>query len=54
MTAILAIPLLGEVPTIWQALGGTVALVGIYMVNRPHQQGRGRRLTLNASPQADY
>ena len=36
VTAILAIPLLGEVPTIWQALGGAVALVGIYMVNQSH------------------
>lgn len=36
VTAILAIPLLGEVPTIWQGLGGAVALAGIYMVNLSH------------------
>jgi drug/metabolite transporter (DMT)-like permease len=36
VTAILAIPLLGEIPTIWQGLGGAVALAGIYMVNLSH------------------
>lgn len=36
VTAILAIPLLGEVPNIWQGLGGAIALVGIYMVNQSH------------------
>lgn len=36
VTAVLAIPLLGEVPTIWQGLGGVVALIGIYMVNLSH------------------
>ena len=35
-TAILAIPLLGEIPTIWQGMGGVVALAGIYMVNLSH------------------
>ena len=39
VTAILAIPLLGEIPTIWQGIGGAIALVGIYIVNRSHQQG---------------
>lgn len=38
VTAILAIPLLGEIPTIWQGIGGAIALVGIYIVNRSHQQ----------------
>ena len=38
VTAILAIPLLGEIPTIWQGIGGTIALVGIYVVNRSHQK----------------
>ena len=38
VTAILAIPLLGEIPTIWQGMGGAIALVGIYIVNRSHQQ----------------
>ncbi len=36
VTAILAIPLLGEVPTVWQGMGGIVALVGIYLVNQSH------------------
>jgi drug/metabolite transporter (DMT)-like permease len=39
LTALLAIPLLGEIPTIWQGIGGAIALVGIYVVNRSHQQG---------------
>lgn len=38
VTAILAIPLLGETPNIWQGIGGSIALVGIYIVNRSHQQ----------------
>src|SRR6185503_7644958 len=38
VTTLLAIPLLGEVPTIWQGIGGAVALVGIYIVNQSHSQ----------------
>lgn len=38
VTALLAIPLLKEIPTIWQGIGGAIALVGIYIVNRSHQQ----------------
>jgi len=38
VTTILAIPLLSEIPTIWQGIGGAIALVGIYIVNRSHQQ----------------
>lgn len=38
VTAILAIPFLGEIPSIWQGIGGAIALVGIYVVNRSHQQ----------------
>jgi drug/metabolite transporter (DMT)-like permease len=38
LTALLAIPLLREIPTIWQGIGGAIALVGIYVVNRSHQQ----------------
>lgn len=38
VTAILAIPLLQEVPTIYQGIGGLITLVGIYIVNRSHQQ----------------
>jgi len=37
LTALLAIPLLGEIPTIWQGIGGAIALIGIYVVNRSHQ-----------------
>ena len=37
-TALLAIPFLGEIPNIWQGLGGIVALVGIYIVNHTHQR----------------
>lgn len=36
VTTILAIPLLGETPGIWQAIGGAIALVGIYLVNQSH------------------
>jgi drug/metabolite transporter (DMT)-like permease len=38
ITTILAIPLLGETPGIWQAIGGAIALVGIYLVNQSHIQ----------------
>ncbi|MCC6298945.1 MAG: DMT family transporter [Anaerolineales bacterium] len=38
LTAVLAIPLLGEIPTPTQWLGGAIALAGIYIVNRAHQQ----------------
>jgi drug/metabolite transporter (DMT)-like permease len=38
VTTLLAIPLLDEIPTIWQGIGGAIALVGIYMVNQAHQR----------------
>jgi len=38
VTALLAIPLLGEIPGIWQGVGGGIALIGIYVVNHSHQQ----------------
>lgn len=38
VTAILAIPLLKEVPNIWQVLGGGIALAGIYIINRAHHR----------------
>ena len=38
VTTILAVPLLGEIPTLWQGLGGAIALVGIYIVNLSHQR----------------
>jgi len=40
VTAILAIPLLGEIPGIWQGVGGAIALVGIYMVNQSHNRNQ--------------
>lgn len=40
VTTLIAIPLLGEIPGIWQAIGGAFALVGIYMVNQSHIQGQ--------------
>jgi len=46
LTTILAVPLLGEVPTVWQGLGGLVALSGIYVVNQSH--GRPERELPNA------
>ena len=39
VTTLLAIPLLGEIPTIWQGIGGVTALIGIYMVNQAHLKG---------------
>lgn len=38
-TAILAIPLLNEIPNGWQVIGGAIALTGIYIINRTHHQG---------------
>jgi drug/metabolite transporter (DMT)-like permease len=38
VTAILAIPLLGEVPTFLQFVGGVTALAGIYIVNQAHNK----------------
>jgi drug/metabolite transporter (DMT)-like permease len=40
VTALLAIPLLGEVPTIWQGVGGLIALAGIYVVNQSYNRGQ--------------
>jgi drug/metabolite transporter (DMT)-like permease len=36
VTTLLAIPLLAEIPTPWQGVGGAIALVGIYLVNQAH------------------
>jgi len=41
MTAILAIPLLGEIPAPLQITGGIIALAGIYIVNQAHNKSRG-------------
>ncbi len=40
LTAVLAIPLLGEIPNTIQWIGGAVALAGIYIVNRSHKQSQ--------------
>jgi len=38
LTTVLAIPLLGEIPTAIQWVGGAIALAGIYIVNQSHLQ----------------
>lgn len=48
MTTLLAIPLLGEIPTIWQAIGGAIALVGIFIVNQSHNRSQTDLATPNA------
>lgn len=40
MTALLAIPLLAEVPSPFQLIGGMIALAGIYLVNQAHSRAR--------------
>jgi drug/metabolite transporter (DMT)-like permease len=40
LTAVLAIPLLGEIPNATQWVGGAIALVGIYLVNQSHLQAQ--------------
>lgn len=40
MTAILAIPLLGEIPTVLQITGGIIALAGIYIVNQAYAKSK--------------
>jgi drug/metabolite transporter (DMT)-like permease len=40
VTTILAIPLLGEIPSIWQGIGGAMALIGIYIVNQSHMKNQ--------------
>lgn len=40
VTTLLAIPLLGEIPGIWQGIGGAIALVGIYIVNQSHYRNQ--------------
>lgn len=40
VTTVLAIPLLGEIPGIWQGIGGAIALVGIYIVNESHNRSQ--------------
>jgi drug/metabolite transporter (DMT)-like permease len=38
VTALLAIPLLNEIPNGWQVAGGMIALVGIYLINQNHHK----------------
>ncbi len=40
VTTILAIPLLGEIPSAWQGIGGVIALIGIYIVNESHSRSQ--------------
>ncbi|MBI3161690.1 MAG: DMT family transporter [Chloroflexi bacterium] len=40
LTAVLAIPMLGEIPTPLQWIGGAIALAGIYIVNQSHLQAQ--------------
>ena len=40
VTTLLAIPLLGEIPSIWQGIGGVIALIGIFIVNQAHLRGQ--------------
>jgi drug/metabolite transporter (DMT)-like permease len=42
LTTILAIPLLGEIPTTIQWLGGAIALAGIYVVNQSYTLSKQR------------
>lgn len=46
VTTLLAIPLLGETPGIWQAVGGTIALAGIYLVNQSHLKSEQETMAL--------
>jgi drug/metabolite transporter (DMT)-like permease len=45
VTTLLAIPLLAEIPTPWQGLGGAIALVGIYLVNQSHLKAQPEQPT---------
>ncbi len=40
VTAILAIPLLGEIPARTQLIGGLIALIGIFIVNQAHNRAQ--------------
>lgn len=40
LTAVLAIPMLGEIPNTTQWIGGAIALAGIYIVNQSHSQAQ--------------
>lgn len=53
VTTLLAIPLLGEIPTIWQGVGGGIALVGIYIVNQSHQRSTPQSGSVESRNQLD-
>ncbi|HEY3475260.1 MAG TPA: DMT family transporter [Anaerolineales bacterium] len=40
VTTLLAIPLLDEIPSIWQVAGGAIALMGIYIVNQSYNRSQ--------------
>lgn len=48
VTTLLAIPLLGEIPSVWQGIGGAIALIGIYVVHESHNRNRFEPSTPNA------
>jgi drug/metabolite transporter (DMT)-like permease len=48
LTTLLAIPLLDEIPSIWQAVGGGIALVVIYIVNQSYNRSQYEPATPNA------
>jgi drug/metabolite transporter (DMT)-like permease len=45
VTALLAIPLLNEIPNGWQVIGGMIALVGIYLINQSHHKKDEKDIT---------
>ena len=53
ITTLLAVPLLGEIPTIWQGIGGAIALVGIYIVNQSHQRSTPQSGSANTRNQME-
>jgi drug/metabolite transporter (DMT)-like permease len=40
LTTLLAIPLLGEIPHLIQAIGGFITISGIYLVNKAHSRAK--------------
>ena len=48
ISTILAIPLFGEIPGIWQIIGGSIALAGIYLVNQSHQRAQAESIPIQA------
>ena len=48
LSTILAIPLFGEIPGIWQIIGGSIALAGIYLVNQSHQRAQAESIPIQA------